>query len=794
MFGHPECPTLADDPTDVSKRSSRGTRGCEAAGMDDPAVLVRGASPYVADLPHRHALHAAFVRADRPHARITAIRTAAALAMPHVVAVLTGADLALRAVPGYEVFDAGFARPPLAVEVVRFVGEPVAIVLASTLAAAVDAALAVEVDLAALMHVIDPLAALADDAPKLFPAVGTNRAFVAHVGDTKAEVLAGADLVVRSEHLIPRVAPSPMETNGVLVEPEGAGLTVWASVQGVHTLRDTLATTLGLAPGTVRVIAPAVGGAFGAKYHVHTDLLVVAAAALHTQRPVRWIESRTEHLLGASHGRGQHQAIEMGFRSDGTIVGLAATLTADGGAYPGLGAIMSNATATMSCGPYRNRRIAIDARGVVTNTSPTIAYRGAGRPEATAMLEYTLDRAAHTLGIDPIEIRRRNMLRADELPCTTAAGVAIDSGDYPAVLALACERIGYDVVRARQRAHPARASRVVVGIGVGLYQDITPFRLVTEFASVEVSSKENAPNDAAFPRVDLRAGTLSHGQNHTATYGAIVEHVLHIPRDRCRLQDRDTALVPRGIGSASARSVQIAGSAIHEAAVVVRDEAIRIAARLLEAAASDIELSARGFNVRGVPSATLTWHDILRESGPIGHALDWTQSGSTIPFGAHAAVIELDRETGALTVVRFVAVDDCGVVVDHTLVDGQQQGGATQGIATMLHEEIVYDADGNLRTANLADYLVPSAADVPTVETARTEVPTPRNPIGAKGIGQSGAIGAPPAVHNAVLDAFAQLGALPPRLDPPFSPERMWRLLRDAGALDMPAQIHSQDA
>ena len=393
------------------------------------------------------------------------------------------------------------------------------------------------------------------------------------------------------------------------------------------------------------------------------------------------------------------------------------------------------------------------------------------------MLEQVIDRAAHRLGLDPVEVRRRNLLRVDELPRTTPTGLTIDSGDYLAALDLACERIGYARVRARQRA-AIGARRTVTGVGVAVYQDVTPFRLVTEFASVVVRL---GADDA--PIIDLRAGTLSHGQNHTATYGAIARRVLHLPAARVSLQDRDTDLVPRGVGSASARSTQIAGSAVHDAAVTVRDAAQQVAADLLECSARDLELTARGFAVRGVPSRACTWTDVLRAHGSFSHEHDWTQAGSTVPYGVHAAVVDLDVETGEITLARFVAVDDCGIVVDEAIVDGQQQGGAAQGIASVLYEAIRYDEDGNVRTANLADYLVPSAADLPVIETVRTQVPTPRNPLGAKGIGQSGCIGAPPAVHNAVLDALAQLGPVPDRLDPPFTPEQIWRVLPRPAAI-----------
>lgn len=742
--------------------------------MDDPVVLVRGGAPYVADLPHADALHLVFVRATSAHARIRSIDVARASAAPGVVAVYVADDLGLDGVAGFDFFPPAFARPPLARDLVRFAGEPVAVVLATTLARAVDAADLVEVTLDPLPHVLDPLAALAADAPLLFPDASTNVAFTSHIGTDEATALDGSALVVRATYHITRLAPCPIEPNGILVRPHNGRLTVWATTQSVHTLRDAIAAQLALAPDHVRVIAPAVGGAFGAKFPVHTDLLAAAAVAHRSGHVVRWIETRAEHLTGPTHGRGQHQQIAMGFRADGTITGLAATLVADGGAYPGLGAVIPNATATMACGPYRIGRVAIDARGVVTNTSPTIASRGAGRPEATAMLEQTLDRAAHRLGLDPVEIRRRNLLRADELPHVTPTGLTIDSGNYHAALDLACARIAYTRRRVRQHLQ-VRAGGPVTGIGVAIYQDITPFRLVTEYASVTVRL-----GDDARPRLELRAGTLSHGQNHTATYGVIARRVLSLPDAPVTLHDRDTAVVARGAGSAGARSTQIAGSAIHEAAIEVRLHARRVAAELLEAPLADVQLDERGFTVAGVPSRVCSWTDVLDEHGPIAYEHDWTQPGSTVPYGVHAAVVDLDPETGALELVQFVAVDDCGVVVDAALATGQQQGGAAQGIAAALYEHVVYDDDGNLRTSNLADYLMPSAADLPPIETARVEVPTPLNPIGAKGVGQSGCIGAPAALHNAVLDALAQLGVHPDRLDPPYTPERIWKLISDA--------------
>ena len=734
--------------------------------------MLTGEASYVADLPHDGALHAVFVRAPVAHARIRSIDAVAARAARGVNAVFIADDLGLPPVVGFEAFGATMARPPLADGTVRFVGEPVALVLAESLAAAFDGAGLVGVDYEPLDPVVDPQTASDSSAPLLFAGAGSNVAFRQHVGVDVDEALAGSDVVVRAYFEHQRLSASPMETNAVLVEPHPDGtITLHASAQGVHTVRDAIARVLDLPVDDVRVVAPYVGGGFGAKYHVCNEFFVLAAAARATVRPVRWVETRTEHLLGCSHGRGQQQHAAMGLTRDGTIVGVTATLLGDGGAYPGLGAVMPNATGVMVCGPYRVPKVSVDSMGVVTNTSPTIAYRGAGRPEAAVMLERLLDLASRELGIDPIELRRRNLLHAGDFPYTTPTGLRYDSGEYRRALDIALDVIGYDAVRRSQRTHAAGA--LALGVGVAVYMDVTPFRLVTEYVEIVVD------DDGGEPRATVVAGTCTHGQSHETTYGALVTRELGIPRERIRLIDRDTALVPRGIGSASARSAQIAGSGVHEAAVVVRDLARERAADLLEAPTVDIVFADATFSVRGVPTRAVGWREVLA-AGPLRHALDWTQNGSTFPFGVHAAVVEVDVETGATRLVRFVAVDDCGRLIVPELVDGQQQGGAAQGIAAVLYEGIEYDADGTPRTANLGDYLVPSAADLPTIETRRTETPSPLNPIGAKGIGQSGAIGAPGAVINAVLDALAPFGVRD--LNPPITPERVWQAVRRPSA------------
>lgn len=738
--------------------------------------MLTGAAKYVADLERATALHASFVRSPHAHAHVRAIDTSVARAMRGVVAVFTAGDLGLPPVLGFETMSPSMARPPLAVDKVRFVGEAVALVVAETLGAATDAAELVDVDYEPLEAAVDPQMASAPAAPLLFVGSASNAAFSQHVGLSEDEALAGSDVVVRGYFEHQRLSASPMETNAVLVEPHADGtITLHASAQGVHTVRDAIARVLGLRAADVRVVAPHVGGGFGAKYHVCNEFFVLAAAARAVGRPVRWIETRTEHLLGASHGRGQTQHAAMGLTHDGKIVGVAARLLGDGGAYPGLGAVMPNATGAMACGPYRIPRVSVDSMGVVTNTSPTIAYRGAGRPEAAVMLERLMDLASRELGIDPIELRRRNLLEVADFPYTTPTGLKYDSGDYRRALSVALDAIDYAGVRREQQTRSSSAP--ALGVGVAVYMDVTPFRLVTEYVEIVVDDADGGPRATVF------AGTCTHGQSHETTYGALVTRELGIPRERITLVDRDTALVPRGIGSASARSAQIAGSAVHEAAVVVRDLARERAADLLEAPVADIVFADGSFSVRGVPTRAVAWRDVLA-SGPVRHALDWTQNGSTFPYGVHAAVVEVDVETGEVRLVRFVAVDDCGRLIVPELVDGQQQGGAAQGIAAVLFEGIVYDTDGTPRTANFGDYLVPSAADLPTIETRRTETPSPLNPIGAKGIGQSGAIGAPGAVINAVLDALAPHGVRD--LNPPFTPERVWGALRNAMAGEAP--------
>jgi carbon-monoxide dehydrogenase large subunit len=760
----------------VTDTRSPGVRADPGAGqrLEDPDLLL-GTARFVADLPIEAAA-AVFVRSPVAHARLLGVDGSAAAAAPGVIAVLTAADLGLAPIPPFPLVDAAFARPPLATDRVRFVGEPVAVVVADTLAGALDAAERVVLDLDPLPAAVEPLAA---GAPVLFPEAGTNEVFRGSVG-TGDDPLAGAEVVVALEQRIPRISACPMEPQAILVEPsDGAGrpLVVWASNQAPHTLRDDLARALDVDPSAVRVVVPAVGGGFGAKFHLVPELVVVAAAARALGRAVRWLESRSEHLVGMSHGRGQHQRLRLGLRRDGTIVGLDAELTADGGGYPALGAVMANATLLMLSGPYRIPAVRGRARGVVTTTSPTVAYRGAGRPEAALALERLVDLAAAELGVDTLALRQRNLLTPDEIGRPTATGLRYDSGRYADALAAAAAAVGYEALRAEQARRRAQRDPRALGVGLSVYLDVTPFSPNAEYGAVAVELRTDGPV------VTVTAGTAAIGQGHHTTYALLVARELGVDPARVRLVEGDTGRVPRGWGSASARSVQTAGPALHAAAAEVRDAARALAAELLEAAAVDVELVDGRFAVRGTTSRSVGWTDLAAAPGvrpsTLSAEVDFTPPGSSFPFGAHACVVEVDTETGRVELRRHVAVDDCGTPLVPWLVEGQQHGGAVQGIGEALWEEVVFADDGTPRTATLVDYGLPGSADVPSLTTVPSVTPTPLNALGAKGIGQSGAIGAPAAVVNAVVDALAHLGVR--HLDPPATPERVWRALNGLG-------------
>ncbi len=751
--------------------------------LEDPDLLT-GAARFVADLAPPGLAHAAFVRSTMAHAAIAGIDVGGAEQAPGVIGAFTAEGLGLDPQPFFYIIPPVFGRPPLAAEVVRFVGEPLAVVVAETPAQAADAAELVEVDYEPRPALIDPEAALEPGAPLLFPANGSN---LASEYSSKAEpgALGGHDLVVSGRFVNQRVAAAPIEPTAVLVEPgaggDDGGVTVWCTSQTPFGARDAVAAALGLDPGRVRAIAPAVGGGFGAKAAPYPEFVVTAWLARRLGRPVKWVETRSENLVNMVHGRDYVQYYELGLTRDGDFRWLRARATANVGAYPAVGAFLPSFTMSMASGPYQIPAVDFHASGAVTTTTPLGAFRGAGRPEATAAIERIVDLAAAELDMDPVELRRRNLLSPDQFPYETPTGAVMDCGDYQRALDQALETAGYDDLRAEQRRRRLRGDPKLMGVGVSVYVEVTG-GLSQEYGSVEVTADGT---------VVARAGTSSHGQGHATSFTQLVGEVLGVPPDRVRVVHSDTFEVPRGIGTIASRSLQIAGSAVFKTAHEVLERARRIAAHRLEASVEDIVTAddGSGLTVAGVPARAMSWPELAAAStggdlpdgmapGELAAEIDFDQGAATYPFGAHVAVVEVDSETGDARLVRHVAVDDCGRILNPMLVRGQVHGGITQGAAQALYEQVLYDEDGNPRTANFADYCLPGPTEVPAYETAHTETPTPLNPLGAKGIGESGTIGSLPAVQSAVIDALSPLGIR--HLDMPYTPEKVWRAITES--------------
>ncbi len=743
--------------------------------VEDPRIL-SGEAKYFDDLSPQGCAHVVFVRSTMAHANLTAVDASDAASMPGVLGVYTKDTLELAPVQGFVMLDAVFSRPPLADGVVRFVGDVIAAVVAETRAQAVDAAEMVVIDYDPLPAVVDPEAALADDAPLLFPAHGTNEALdLAVMGATSdPDFLDGAEVVVSGRFVNQRVAAVPMEPNGILIEPGADGaVTVTVPTQAPFGVRDALAPAIGIEPDKMRVIAPAVGGGFGAKTGAYCEHIITGAIALKLDRPVKWTETRSENMVAMNHGRGQIQYVDMALTRDGAIQAVRARVICEAGAYPGIGAFLPFLTRMMGQGVYEIPKVEVTSRSVATNTTTTGAYRGAGRPEAAAFLERIMDMAAAELGMDPVEIRKKNFIGPDRFPHTTVTGANYDVGEYAKALDEACRIAGYSELRADQQARRDRGDLKQLGIGVSAYVEVTAGGMFQEFGGVEVRTDGT---------VVATVGTSAHGQGHETAYAMIVAELLGVAMADVRVVQSDTAVVPRGMGTMGSRSLQIAGSALFKAGEEVFEKAKRLAAHMLEANPDDIVLHDGGkVGVAGVPATALTWSELAQkaeEAGKLAAEIDFNQGEATYPFGAHIAVVEVDTETGRVELLRHIAVDDCGRILNPLLVKGQQHGGIAQGVAQALYEGVVYDADGNPLTANLMDYAMPSAAEFPSFEASNTETPTPLNPLGAKGIGESGTIGSTPAVQNAVIDALAHLGIR--HLDMPLTSERVWRAIRDA--------------
>ena len=756
--------------------------GTRVIRTEDPRLLTTG-GVYVDDLrtPElNRAARVTFVRSPLAHARITGIDASEALSEPGVIAVLTVADMddLSPPPPSSGEWDGSpaplggpWAEPLLAVDTVRFVGEPVAVVITDGNQGE-DAASLVFVDYDPLPVVVGPMAALADET-LLFPAAGTNVA-VKNAVSTDDAPFDACDVVVEQDIVNQRVACLPMEGRATAAAYADGKLTVWTSSQNAQVSRLILAGALGMAPDQIRVIVPDVGGGFGAKIGIDRDTITIAWAARKTGRALRWAETRSENMVAMTQGRAQLQHIKIGGSRDGRVLAYRLDTIQDAGAYARVGGTLPFLTCLMAPGAYDIPDVQAGFRMAVTNTTPIAPYRGAGRPEATAAMERAVDLFAAEIGMDPAEVRRRNFVAPDKFPFQTKTGAMYDTGRYADALDKALAAAGYDGLRQEQRRRRDNGGPKQLGIGISSYVEITaPDPDLGETAKLEVNDNGSAT---------VYTGSSAHGQGHETAWAMLVQQELGIPMEQVTVLHGDTDLIPVGVGSYGSRSLQLGGSAVHKAALEVKDEARHHAAEMLEAAEADVVLdtSTGLWQVRGDPDTALSWGQVAGHAsgGTLVADVSFIQDRPTFPFGTHVSVVEVDTETGQVRLLRHVTVDDAGTVLNPVLTEGQRHGGIAQGAAQALLEEMLYDADGNPLTSTLADYAVISPPDLPSFELVASETPTDLNPLGVKGIGEAGSIGSTPAVQNAVVDAVAHLGVR--HIDIPATPQRVWMAINEA--------------
>ncbi len=765
---------------------------------EDPP-LITGRGRYTDDHSLPGMLFAAIVRSPEAHARVVSIDASAAKQRPGVHAVLTGEDLRLESPlpcawvpPGVEMNVPD--HWPLARGEVNHVGDPVAVVVGQDRYAVVDAAEDVFVEYDPLPVVVDPQEALRDGAPLVHEQFGTNRVHRWSLGaDDVEQVLERSDVVIERRIVNHRTSGAPIEPRAVLADYRSGELTVTTSTQVPHFVRLFLALMLGMSEERIRVIAPDVGGGFGAKLQMYGEEALCAAVARHLNRPVKWVETRSEHMMVSHHGRDQVATVRMGATRDGRLTGVHIQLVADLGAYlmlltpliPTLGAFVMT-------GCYEWESARVDITGVFTNKVATDAIRGAGRPEATHMLEVTMDQLAAELGLDPLELRRRNFIPKERFPAETALGMVYDSGDYHGTLARLLEHI--DPAEVRREAEGLRARGVYRGIGFSTYTEIcglAPSRIAGPAGvGVQAGLWESAlVRVHVSGAVTVYSGTSPHGQGLDTSFAQIVADRLGISPQQVEVMHGDTATGPQGLGTYGSRSLSVGGEAIVKATERVIDKARRIVAHRLEAAPEDVELREGRFSIAGSPDRGMTLAEIAGEAYVVDNMPAGFEPGLeatafydpenfVFPFGAHAAVVDVDVETGKVDVVRYVAVDDCGPAINPMLIDGQVHGGIAHAIGQALYERIHYDDEGQLVTGTFVDYALPSAAELPSFETDRTETPSTTTSMGVKGVGEAGTIAASPAVVNAVVDALRPLGI--EFLNMPLSPQRVWEAVQQA--------------
>jgi carbon-monoxide dehydrogenase large subunit len=771
----------------------------EALLRKEDARLLTGQGRYVENLQPLGTVHAYIVRSPYAHARINSVDVSKALAADGVVAAFAGADLEGAWAEGLPCFwpvsdDIKIPKHfPLATDRARYVGDGVAVVVAESRAAAKDAAELVEVDYEPLPAVTDVEAALAAGAPLVHDEVPENRCYTwSLVAGEVDKVFADAEVTVSCRFRQQRLIPCAMELRGVLCEVSAADdVTVTTSTQAPHLLRTAFTLVLGIPEAKVRVIAPDVGGGFGSKVEVYAEDMIVIALARKLGRPVKWTEERSEGCLATIHGRDVIQEIELAATAEGKITGVRTRLTAAMGAYlqavtPGVPLL----GAWLYAGCYDVLAYDFHCTGVFTNTTPTDAYRGAGRPEATYAIERAVDTLARKLDKDPVEIRRLNFIRT--FPATIAAGLTIDSGDYHASLEKGLALVGYDGVRHEQAERRAAGDTRQLGIGFSTYVEmcgLAPSRILGALKYGAGGWESLSVRCLPTGTVQVMSGTTPHGQGHATTFSQIVADELGVGVADVEFLAGDTAVVPTGLDTYGSRSLAVGGVALYHASRKIVDKARTLAAHQLEVAEADLDYEAGRFSVKGSPDRGTTVKDLAFAAWAAHNLPDGMEPGLEAtyvydppnfswPAGCHIAVVEVDTETGAVDLARYVAVDDVGNVINPLIVDGQVHGGIVQGVAQALWEEAVYDEEGNLVTGSFLNYLVPSAAELPSFELERTVTPSPTNPLGVKGVGETGAIASTAAAVNAIVDALSHLGITD--LEMPATPERVWNAIQEA--------------
>ncbi|WP_138758157.1 xanthine dehydrogenase family protein molybdopterin-binding subunit [Modestobacter altitudinis] len=797
-----EDPAVPDTPVDLAPAKEIG----QARLRKEDARLITGETQWTDNIVLPGMLHMAMLRSPVAHGRITHLDVSAAKDRPNVVAVFTGADLAEEqgSLPCAwpvtpDMVNPG--HPSIAVDQVNHVGEAVAIVVARTRTAAADALEAIDVDYEPLPVVLDMEEAVKDGSPLVHDSTSSNTSYhfvfdagEAGTGGDTDQAFADAEVTVSRRFVQQRLIPAFMEPRSVVVQPTRDNYTMWSATQIPHILRVMAASVTGIPEHKLRVIAPDVGGGFGGKLQVNPEEILALLVARRLGKPIKWTETRGESLMTAHHGRDQVQFVDIAADRDGTVRGLRVRLLASMGAYlrlitPGVPAL----GAFMFPGIYKFPAYRFECDGVFTNMVPTDAYRGAGRPEATFAIERIMDELAVELGMDPLELRRKNWINADEFPFTTVAGLEYDSGDYAQATSQALELLGYDELRAEQQRRRESNDPVQLGIGFSTFTEmcgLAPSRVLGSLSFGAGGWESASIRMLPTGKVEVVTGSTPHGQGHETAWSQIVADQLGVPFEDVEVLHGDTAISSRGLDTYGSRSLVVGGTAVVKAAEKVVQKARAIAAHLLEASEDDLEFTDGKFSVKGTPGASIgiqevalavfAAHDYPEGIEPsIDSEATFDPENFSFPHGTHICAMEIDTETGFAKIRKYACVDDVGTIVNPLIVEGQVHGGLAQGIAQAMFEEAIYDAEGNLTTGSFVDYLIPSAADLPHFDTGNTVHEATSNPLGAKGVGEAGCIASTPAVVNAAIDAVRHLGVSELRM--PLTPERVWRAIHEGG-------------